>query len=699
MNKRKTSGFGYGAILVVNLFLFLFFAAGQAAWAQDIARITHPELEERLDSYLSIDDAEAAAVELDDILGSLDPDQYPSTYVRGRTYKAFELAERGDIPGAIELIEQMQGFTERYPYPDVIAEVQANLVALSWYNGEVARSLILAEQLIRELEDTQNPRILYYANSIMVGIFRANSQYERALERAIQALDAIQGSDNPRTELRRVSLTREITGIHSDLRNFDEALALAKRNVEEAKRIELVEDVPDLLLLQGFIEGQMDLYEDSIITHRQAIEWASRAGNEDIVVLSMNNIGSTLIELQRYEEAQEILTEALSYVDGEDSASDPMAHLLKFNLGYIDVFLGNIETGIAEVAENGERLLAIYSAIEQADLYDYIARAYARAGMFQQQAEALIAQRELRADIFRRDREASLSELQSRYDAQDQLQQIELLEQRNSLQERVIENKQLQQQIVVLFALVVILGLVLVAIMYRAARRANKQLKVANKQLEFHSQRDPLTALFNRRALQEKMQKREQGERRANPAEYSDAMILLDIDYFKRINDNFGHAAGDTVLKELSTRLLSIARSSDLVIRWGGEEFLIYLQNMNPEKLSDYAKKVLTVIGSKAVVHEGKKIQVTATAGFISLPFAGVDESSVGWEKTLQIADMALYIGKVHGRNRAYGITGLKAPYEDVSKYLDNDLAEAMEKDLIHYELITGPDVGKLNMN
>ncbi|RUO36740.1 hypothetical protein CWE13_07780 [Aliidiomarina shirensis] len=699
MNKRKTSGFGYRAILVVNLFLFLIFVAVQAAWAQDIERITHPELEERLDSYLSIDDVEAAAVELDDILGSLDPDQYPSTYVRGRTYKAFELAERGDIPGAIELIEDMQSFTERYPYPDVIAEVQANLVALNWYNGEVARSLILAEQLIEELEDTQNPRILYYANSIMVGIFRANSQYERALERAIQALDAIQGSDNPRTELRRVSLTREITGIHSDLRNFDEALALAKRNVEEAKRIELVEDVPDLLLLQGFIEGQMELYEDSMATYEEAIEWASRVGFEDTVLLSMNNIGSTLIELERYEEAKEMLTEALNYIDVESADDDSMAHLLRFNLGYIDVFLGNIESGIAQVVENGDRLLALYSALEQADLYDYIARAYARAGMFEQQGEALIAQRDLRADIFRSDREASLSELQSRYDAQDQLQQIELLEQRNALQERVIENKQLQQQIVVLFAIVVILGLVLVGIMYRAARRANKQLKVANKQLEFHSQRDPLTALFNRRALQEKMQKREQGERRAHLAEYPDAMILLDIDYFKRINDNFGHAAGDTVLKELSTRLLSIVRSSDLVIRWGGEEFLIYLQNMNPEKLSDYAEKVLTVIGSKAVVHEGKKIQVTATAGFISLPFAGVDESNIGWEKTLQIADMALYIGKVHGRNRAYGITGLKAPYEEVSRYLDNDLAEAMEKDLIHYELITGPNVGKQNMN
>ena len=675
-------------------FLFVLFATKLFTFPANAfadSDITEPALELRLDAYLSMNDKEAATAELTDILASINPDEYPSTYVRARTYQAFERAEQSNIEGAIAIVASMSEFIERHPYPDVVSEVQANLVALHWFNRETAKALIIAEQLIESLENANNPRIRYYANSVMVGIFRANSQYERALERGVAALEALSETNDDRTELRRISLTRDIVTIHADLRNYDEALAMVKRNVADAIRIELNDSIPGLLLQQGYVEAQMDLQDDSIATHRRAIEWSNRLGNEDVALISMNNIGSTYIQMERYDEARVILREALSYLDIEGETQNPMAYLLHFNLGYIDVFQGETERGIELVDASYAQLIETYSPSEKADLLDYLARAYARAGLYQQQAEALIEQRDLRAEIFRSDRERSLAELQTRYEAQDQLQQIQLLEQRNALQERVIENKRLQTQIFILFGIVVIFGLILVVIMYRAARKANSKLKVANKQLEFHSLRDPLTALLNRRAIQEKMAKRSPTERRASNNAYPDALILLDVDYFKRINDNLGHAAGDAVLKVLSERLLAVSRATDMVVRWGGEEFLIFLNNMNPEKLPELTKRVLTIIAETPIEFEGQIIPVSATAGFISLPFADVSEAELNWEKALQIADMALYIGKVHGRNRAYGITGLKAPFAEVKQYLDNDLAEAIERDLVEYVLIEGP--------
>ena len=672
------------AFLAAQLFIF-------SAHAFTDSDIAEPALELRLDTYLSMNDKEAATAELANILASINPDKHPSTYVRARTYQAFERAEQGNIEGAIANVASMHEFMERHPHPDVVSEVQANLVALHWFNQETAKALIIAEQLIESLENANNPRIRYYGNSVMVGIFRANSQYERALERGVAALEALSKNNDDRTELRRISLTRDIVTIHADLRNYDEALAMVKRNVADAIRIELNDSIPGLLLQQGYVEAQMDLQEESIITHRRAIEWSNRLGNEDVVLKSMNNIGSTYIQMERYDEARVILREALSYLDIEGETQSPMFYLLHFNLGYIDVFQGEIEGGIELVEASYARLIETYSPSEKADLLDYLVRAYARAEMYQQQAEALIEQRDLRAEIFRSDRERSLAELQTRYEAQDQMQQIQLLEQRNALQERVIENKRLQTQIFILFAIVVIFGLILVVIMYRAARKANSKLKVANKQLEFHSLRDPLTALLNRRAIQEKMAKHSPTERRATNNAYPDALILLDVDYFKRINDNLGHAAGDAVLKVLSERLLRSSRASDMVVRWGGEEFLIFLNNMNPEKLPELTERVLNIIAETPIEFAGQMIPVSATAGFISLPFADVSEAELSWEKALQIADMALYIGKVHGRNRAYGITGLKAPFAEVKQYLDNDLAEAIERDLVEYVLIEGP--------
>lgn len=679
------------ACFLFALFAIKFFAFPANAFAD--SNITEPALELRLDVYLSMDDKEAATAELTDILASINPDEHPSTYVRARTYQAFERAEQGNIEGAIAIVAGMNEFIERHPHPDVVSEVQANLVALHWFNRETANALIIAEQLIESLENANNPRIRYYANSVMVGIFRANSQYERALERGVAALEALSETNDDRTELRRISLTRDIVTIHADLRNYDEALAMVKRNVADAIRIELNDSIPGLLLQQGYVEAQMDLQEDSIVTHHRAIEWSNRLGNEGVALISMNNIGSTYIQMERYDEAQVILREALSYLDVEGETQDPMAYLLHFNLGYIDVFQGETERGIELVEASYAQLIEAYSPSEKADLLDYLARAYARAGLYQQQAEALIEQRDLRAEIFRSDREQSLAELQTRYEAQDQMQQIQLLEQRNALQERVIENKRLQTQIFILFGIVVIFGLILVVIMYRAARKANSKLKVANKQLEFHSLRDPLTALLNRRAIQEKMAKRSPTERRATNNAYPDALILLDVDYFKRINDNLGHAAGDAVLKVLSERLLRASRATDMVVRWGGEEFLIFLNNMDPEKLPELTERVLTIIAETPIEFEGQIIPVSATAGFISLPFADVSETELNWEKALQIADMALYIGKVHGRNRAYGITGLKAPFAEVKQYLDNDLAEAIERDLVEYVLIEGPKI------
>lgn len=677
--------------VVCWLFPLLMLTFYYVAPAQAQQSIVEPSLEQQLDAYLNVSNPEHASEMLATIAAQVQPELHPSTYVRIRTYQAFELAQRGNMADGIAIVEDLREFTERFPYPDVVAEMQANLVVLYWYNNEPSHALLLAEQLITQLEVAENPRIRYYANNVMTSIYRANSQFEVALQRGLAALSALAETNDSRTEIRRISLTREITSIHADLKNYSEALVLVKRNIANAELIELFEEIPYLLLQQGFIESQMQRYDDSIATHRRAIDLSAQLGNTTVAMLSLNNIGSTYIELERYQEARATLQEAAQFAHLVTENDRVLSYLVAFNLGYIDVFEGNTEAGIARVESSYEQLVPLYTNAEKADLLEYLAKAYARAEMYQKQAEALMQQRELRAEIFNAEREKSLAELQNRYEAADRLQQIELLEQRNALQERVIENKRLQTQIFVLFAIVVIFGLILMIMLYRAARRANLRLKDANKQLEFHSLRDPLTALLNRRALQEKMAKRPSAERRANPQPYPDALLLLDIDYFKRINDKFGHAAGDVVLKAVSERLLTVSRASDMVIRWGGEEFLLYLHNMNPAALPEFTERVLHTIADGTVDFEGKSIQVTTTAGFVSLPFAGVAESELNWEKALQIADMALYIGKVHGRNRAYGITGLRQPFAEVRKYLDHDLAAAIENDLIEYVVIEGP--------
>ena len=229
--------------------------------------------------------------------------------------------------------------------------------------------------------------------------------------------------------------------------------------------------------------------------------------------------------------------------------------------------------------------------------------------------------------------------------------------------------------------------------LYRRSKRLNQELQEVNSQLEFHAVRDPLTGLYNRRSFIALMSTRGriEVERREGAYANPDCMILLDIDHFKHINDTWGHAVGDVVLKEIATRLRNVVRDEDMLMRWGGEEFLIFSPKSNPEQITSLVDRVLRTIGETAFMNGNLAIPVTVTAGFISVPFSDVPEDVCDWERALQIADMALYLGKTHGRNRAYGLSKLLVPHEDAIPTLTHDLAAGIKQNMVEVIEVLGP--------
>jgi diguanylate cyclase (GGDEF)-like protein len=197
--------------------------------------------------------------------------------------------------------------------------------------------------------------------------------------------------------------------------------------------------------------------------------------------------------------------------------------------------------------------------------------------------------------------------------------------------------------------------------------------------------------LFNRRSLLEHMERRQISDRRAAAPQLTDGFILLDIDFFKHINDHYGHAAGDAVLVEIAKRLTALTRNDDMVWRWGGEEFLILLRKVDMAALTQFTQRVLEVIGADSITFGKQQLQVTASAGFLTYPFAALDEQTLSWPKALQLADMALYLGKIHGRNRAYGLVQLNQPYQQIAAQLETDLSAAIELGLVDVVLVEGP--------
>ncbi len=154
---------------------------------------------------------------------------------------------------------------------------------------------------------------------------------------------------------------------------------------------------------------------------------------------------------------------------------------------------------------------------------------------------------------------------------------------------------------------------------------------------------DALTGLFNRRSFTELIQRETaRSQRSGRPL----TLCLCDIDFFKRVNDTYGHAAGDHVLKTLSDLLRTALRDGDFVARWGGEEFVILWPETDALVAQQISERLREMVAACHISFEGKVIPVSLTLGIAQ--FSG-DEK---WPAVVARADEALYRGKAEGRNR-----------------------------------------------
>jgi diguanylate cyclase (GGDEF)-like protein len=156
---------------------------------------------------------------------------------------------------------------------------------------------------------------------------------------------------------------------------------------------------------------------------------------------------------------------------------------------------------------------------------------------------------------------------------------------------------------------------------------------------------DPLTRIYNKGYLLEAL---EAEFKRAKALHMDFSIIFFDLDHFKKINDTFGHDAGDFVLKEITSLIRnSHLRPKDIFARYGGEEFVVLLANTGARAATDLAERIRAAIESHAFMYEGKRLPVTASLGVSELS-SGIESS----QTLLKTADKALYSAKSGGRNR-----------------------------------------------
>jgi diguanylate cyclase (GGDEF)-like protein len=187
-------------------------------------------------------------------------------------------------------------------------------------------------------------------------------------------------------------------------------------------------------------------------------------------------------------------------------------------------------------------------------------------------------------------------------------------------------------------------------------RYANLQLAEANQTLTVESHTDPLTGLPNRRYLLNRMRQVIDADMRADKRTTL-ALLLIDMDDFKQINDACGHIVGDKILQQFAQLLMARHHLGDLIARWGGDEFLLVLQGVNAEHAIATAERIRCEITThKFAVNEQKTLQLKCSIGMSMHPPFPDDDVLADWSVALELADMALYRTKHDGGNRSTAI-------------------------------------------
>jgi len=171
-----------------------------------------------------------------------------------------------------------------------------------------------------------------------------------------------------------------------------------------------------------------------------------------------------------------------------------------------------------------------------------------------------------------------------------------------------------------------------------------QEIEILQEKLREQATLDPLTGLYNRRYLIDMMQRE---IARAKREDIPISVAIMDLDHFKDINDTFGHKGGDAVLEAMAELFLSHVRASDIVCRYGGEEFIFLMPGASIDTAAERMEELRKLIEEKAIIHNDKAIPVTVSIGVASYPIHGDNDESLLLE-----ADNMLYNSKRNGRNQ-----------------------------------------------
>jgi diguanylate cyclase (GGDEF)-like protein len=521
-------------------------------------------------------------------------------------------------------------------------------------------------------------------------ILNLRARFDEALAAYLRGLRLLQGV--PGESGKRAALYGRIAQVYINADNPAKAIDSADLGLAE-RRMPL-RPLASLQFTRAIALIRLGRDGEGIAAFEKALATAMRAGLLGMEAAIRGNIADYYLIHHDYVRAEQESRKALIV---SDKVSDQGVLLMaRANLGFALMGQGRIAEGLPWVDGVIADMRKGKLTADLEAMLDEKGRMLERAGQYQRALEIVREQQALQRQSARAARDRAIAALQEEFDAHRRSQQIVLLQRENKIKDAELSNRRTVQFATTFAAVLTVLAGAVVYLMYRRAAGSNARLQELNAQLEFRSTHDALTGLHNRRSLTNRMIGRTGDARpdrrnnvRGQAGDGVDCFVLMDIDHFKSINDRWGHGAGDAVLVDVARRLATAVRDTDMVVRWGGEEFMIHAPAMDPGSVADMAGRILEAVGAAPVDGGSCPIPVTLTLGIVAL--RPLDGEAFDWQCAVRLADWALYQGKAQGRNQARIVTRLCASAATVMAALENDDDGAAAGALLAVDCVHGP--------
>ncbi|WP_334018575.1 tetratricopeptide repeat-containing diguanylate cyclase [Alteromonas sp. S015] len=540
--------------------------------------------------------------------------------------------------------------------------------------------------------------------------YRYQSDYATALEYLYMAMAIFQRNGS---EQDLSSINNSLGVVLEKMGQFNEAAAHHQLALEIDYELNDETGIASGLYNLGDIRRVLGDYEQALEYFRQALALDEASGKKKNIAYSTYKVGYVSMQLGQYKDAAQYMQRAHALFTEIDAVRDidwalsglselalkkgklteakslaieiiGRAEKYQYKSLMLDVYHTLIEIYVAQKQYN-EALALIEKAIELAEsteeshqisqLLAKKANALEMQVLFQDAYETLKRQKQLDDALFNKRRMDALASTQAQTEFIRRANQIALLEQRQVLQKIQAKNERDNRRN--LFLGVLVLVLMAFLLYYRHSQQKYMQklehevalrtaeLKSANEGLEALSLTDKLTGLNNRRFVESQIDADitsvlRKHQQTSSPLSSKDAdlcLFVIDIDKFKRINDTFGHIAGDEVLQQMAKRLKRIFRDSDFVVRWGGEEFVAVARFINRNDAEALAERIVDDIQrTPFALGDSVNETITCSVGFSCFPFSCKTQSYNTMLDIFTVADHCLYAAKGAGRNKWVGI-------------------------------------------